>query len=346
MKKQLLFVSILFAGSTFAQTLTQANEPQIGDAASMFLCDSNVTNMENVTGAGVTWDYSGILAIPGEMRTIEIIDPATSQYASDFPGATKAVSLEGFLTNFWISSASDRRSNGFVFEEPSFGVVKATFDDDDQILATYPFALNGTANDVYEGTLAFEFSGIPQSPDALGVSLGKIDGSGTLKLNAATTITDVVRYVLIDTLRASINIGLPLDIELVRAQYEYYGPDGGLPLFIHSSALIQNQGAATPLTAFTVVLSSVEPDGSLSTSKIPTVEFAIYPNPVNDVLMLKGNFTQATSVQILDQTGKLVQTIENYIPGTAISTSDLNAGIYLVQVATNEGISTQKFVKK
>lgn len=346
MKKSLLLVSVISTSLSFAQgSLTQANEPAIGTSASLFMCDSNVTDFAGVTGNGVTWDYSTILGIPGEMRTIEIIDPSDSPYASDFPNANKAVVLEGFLTNFWTSAASDRRSSGFVFEEPSFGVVKGVFDDDDQLLATYPFALSDYENDLYAGTLYFEFSGIPQSPDATGKSYAKIDGEGTLKLNATTTLNNVIRYVLIDTLHASINLGLPLDIELIRTQYEYYTAQGGLPVFLHSSAVIQQQGAANPLTSFVVVLSSVEPDGYLSIQDKNTVDFQVYPNPANNDVVIKGDF-QSASVAIFDQTGKIVLENGSLSTGQALSIEHLKAGIYSLQVTTENGKAVQKLVKK
>lgn len=346
MKKSLLVVTLFSASLSMAQgSLTQANEPEIGASAAMFLCDSNVTDYAAITGNGVTWDYSTILGLPGEMRTIEVIDPVNSPYSADFPTANKAIVLEGFLTNFWLSSATDRRSSGFVFEEPSFGVVKGVFDDDDQLLATYPFALNGYENDLYQGTLSFEFLGIPQSPDATGKSYARIDGEGTLKLNATTTLNNVIRYVLIDTLHASVNIGLPLDIELIRTQYEYYTAQGGLPVFLHSSAVIQQQSAATPLTSFVVVLSSVEPDGFLAVNNKEQVRFNMYPNPANDAVAIQGSFETA-DVVVFDQTGKVVLHQASFAAGNNVAIDALKTGIYMVQVTTEQGTAIQKLVKR
>lgn len=346
MKKQLLIVSLFVSGLASAQgTMTQANEPAIGATQSMYLCDSSVTAYSNENGNAAIWDYSQILGSPGQMRTISIVDPSTSAYASDFPGATKAIEVENFLTTFWTSSATERTSNGYVFEEPTFGTVKAMFDDNPQTLVSYPFAFSNSVSDLYEGTLSFDFNGFPQTPDALGTSFATIDGIGTLKLNAATTLTNVIRYKMVDTLRATIAL-LSQDIEVVRVQYEYYNDQIGMPLFTHSVIVIQNQGSTTPLTQFSMVLSSVQPDEFLGTNKLESFQFGVYPNPVTESFSIQGNFTGEFTAEILDQTGKVVQSVENGFAGKAIETSNLKSGIYFVKVNSNEGTATQKFVKK
>lgn len=343
MKKRLLFAALLLTGtSSFAQGLTQANEPAIGANASMFLCDSSATNFANVTGSGVTWDYSNIGGFPGETRTIAIVDPASTPNASNFQGATKAIAIENFLTTYWTSTATERNSPGFVFNEPTFGEVKAVYNIDAQKLAEYEFSLNDEVNDVFSGTLYFDFSGFPMSPAATGSSFSKIDGSGTLKLNAATTLTGVIRCVTIDTLNTTVPIG---DVQLIRAQYEYYHhATGNMPVFTHTSAKIMTVGGTTPLTEFTVVLNSVEPDQVASVSQTSKVNFSIYPNPAKDMLTISGDFAGA-SAKIVDQSGREVRTISEVAPGTSVQVSDLQKGIYFLVLNSNGVSSVEKFTK-
>jgi hypothetical protein len=340
MKKQVLFIALLTTGISFGQSLTSVNEPQIGDAASMFLCDSFATNYANVTGSGVTWDYSQIAGYAGETRTLSIVDATTTQHTGVFPGATKAVVIENFLTTYWESSATERTSPGFVFSEPSFGDVISNYSTDDQLLANYPFELNDYLADTYAGTLSFSFNGLPVSPDATGVSSAKVDGTGTLKLNATTTITGVLRYVIIDTLFTS----LPIvgDVELIRQQYEYYAHSvSNMPVFTHTYTALQPIGGE-PITAFTVVLSLVEPSNTVSTSEVSTEIFSVYPNPVADQLKVTGNFAGETVAVMKDQSGKEVARFTAIQNGSVISTADLEAGVYFLSI----GSLTQKFIKK
>jgi hypothetical protein len=48
--------------SVYAQ-MTEATDPSINSSSILYLCDSNAVNYANVTGTGVTWDYSALLGI-------------------------------------------------------------------------------------------------------------------------------------------------------------------------------------------------------------------------------------------------------------------------------------------
>lgn len=343
MKKNLLFAGLLFSGISFGQGLTQANEPAIGASTAMYLCDSFATNYANIVGNGVTWDYSNIAYFPGETRTISIIDPANTPNAGDFSGATKAISIENFLTTYWNSTATERNSSGFVFNEPTFGEVKAVFAQDPQKLAEYEFSLNDEVNDAFAGTLSFNFSGAPLSPDATGTSYSTIDGQGTLKLNATTTLTGVIRYLTIDTL----NTVVPIigDIQLIRAQFEYYHfATGNLPVFTHTTAKLTAPGATDPLTEFTVVLNSVEPSNMVGISEKTSIDFSVYPNPAKEQITVRGDFNQSAA-QIVDQTGKTVQEISSLTSGSTIEINGLEKGIYFLVLTSNGTKSIQKFAK-
>lgn len=344
MKKHLLFASLLLAGTSFSQTFTQANEPAIGSTKTMFLCDSNATNYASVTGTGVTWDYSNIGRIDGQTRTISVVAPSSTANAADFPGATKAVTIQNFITTYWTSTATERNSPGFVFNEPTFGEVKAVFNTDPAKMANYPFALNDIVNDPFAGTLYFEFNGTPMNPAAAGTTKSIIDGKGTLKLNATTTLTNVLRWLTIDTVTA--NVQFLGNVQLVRVQYEYYDlANDEMPVFTHTSGAISIVGSPTPIMEFSVVLNSVEPDALLAVNEQTKANFSVYPNPVNDQLIIKGDFV-ASSAKILDQTGKEVQSIATVTPGSVIEVSGLQSGIYFLVLNTNGATSVQKISKK
>jgi starch-binding outer membrane protein SusE/F len=79
---------------------------------------------------------------------------------------------------------------------------------------------------------------------------------------------------------------------------------------------------------------------NLSSERFDNNLFAIYPNPASDMFRIAGEFNQ---VQIFNISGQLVKTYTN---NDALSVADLNAGIYMVKVTGEAGVSVKKLIKK
>lgn len=328
----------------FGQSMDQNNEPVLGQNNQLFMCDSLTDPLNNITGTGVVWDYSQIAGFSGQTKVIEIVDPTTTANAASFPTSTKAFSIQGSITNYFNSSATERVSQGFVFEEPSFGTVLATFDTDAQTTVQYPFANGDAFEDAFSGQLSFTFNGIPQNPTCTGNSYASIDGSGTLKLPSATNLNNVIRYKIVDTLFTQVVFVIPLDIELIRTQYEYYDyANGSLPVFIHSSVIIQQAGATTPLLEQSVVLSAVEPTNFVGLSDSENVSFNFFPNPGNGNFVFTNNTNTSATITILDQTGRVVYEQEHN-NASNINLTQLKAGTYIARVNTNNKIFQSRIV--
>lgn len=79
-------------------------------------------------------------------------------------------------------------------------------------------------------------------------------------------------------------------------------------------------------------------------------QIAIYPNPAAGnqeiTISLNGPASETTAVQIFDYSGQLVK--EEIITSheTKISTEDMNAGMYIVKLSNENGVSTGKLVVK
>ena len=71
----------------------------------------------------------------------------------------------------------------------------------------------------------------------------------------------------------------------------------------------------------------------------------IYPNPVQDVLQIKGLSAESNTIKILDLQGKVVFET-NQINTNSISVNHLNSGKYLLLVESNNTIQRLKFIKK
>ncbi len=343
MKKQLLIASLAFASITNAQSLTQANEPTVGQNSTMYLCDSNATNLASVTGNSAVWDYSQLGKYTSQLRTINIIDPSTTTNASSFTGSTSAFEIQNFITTYSSSTSGARNSQGFVFQEPTFGNVIAEYSSNNEVLMTYPFAYSNTSTDNFAGTLSFSLNGIPQNPSCTGSVTSTIDGQGSLKVGN-TTIPNVIRYRIEDHTLATITfVG---DIEFIRTQYEYYDlANSQMPIFIHANAIIQNVGSTTPLIDRSLVLSSIQPtnivgaNAGISYNNI--ANFSVYPNPTKGELNFKGVFSSDAQARLIDHTGREILGAFSLINGSKIDLSAVNKGMYIIEI-TNNGIKTSQ----
>lgn len=72
---------------------------------------------------------------------------------------------------------------------------------------------------------------------------------------------------------------------------------------------------------------------------------SIYPNPVQNELFIDSKGRQITEMNILDLSGKVIKSITNNNL-KSIDVSELNQGVYLLEIQTESGISTTRFVKQ
>ncbi len=72
-------------------------------------------------------------------------------------------------------------------------------------------------------------------------------------------------------------------------------------------------------------------------------DFSIYPNPANNVLRINTN-QSIEEINIYNVSGSLVRTILNNT--STINISDLNKGMYILVVKTEEGIKQTRFIKE
>jgi hypothetical protein len=346
MKRQLLLITSLITGlSAFAQpTMTQSNEPIIGDFETMFTCATTTDPQASVSGSAVTWDFSQLVGLNGQTKVIELVDPATTPAASYYPTSTKAFNIQGSLTNFFNSTVNNRVSQGFVFEEPSFGTVLAVFSTNEQQTVQYPFANGDNFSDNFSGTLAFDFNGAPQNPTCTGNAYMQIDGQGTLNLPQATSIPNVIRYKTVDTVFTQVIFVIPLDVEIVRTQYEYYDyASGNLPVFIHTNVKIQQAGATAPLADQTVVLSSVEPTMFAGMEENTALNITVFPNPTSDELMIT-NIQENAKIELIDALGNVMRKTYAETNQVNMNVEGLASGNYFVRIVSDESTALKSVI--
>lgn len=82
---------------------------------------------------------------------------------------------------------------------------------------------------------------------------------------------------------------------------------------------------------------------STAINTISEVLVNVYPNPTKDILNIEWNET-LTAIQIYDVTGKKIKTFK--ATERKLNVSDLNVGIYLLELKSNATRSLVKFIKK
>ncbi|MNY14410.1 hypothetical protein D3C86_1475860 [compost metagenome] len=203
---------------------------------------------------------------------------------------------------------------------------------DNELVMNYPFALNGTLTDAFSGNAVTMFGNIPVTGNVNAM----VDGSGTLLLEG-TTITNVLRYKIIETATANSPLG---NIQMDRIQYEYYDlANSGLPVFIHSSLTLTSAG--NPSSTQHLVLSSVLPSGTVGIEGNSIADFGMYPNPANELITFSGLSGNET-VSIVDMAGKTVLAAQNLSGSQTLNISDIESGIYNVVVIANGNKTVKK----
>lgn len=81
---------------------------------------------------------------------------------------------------------------------------------------------------------------------------------------------------------------------------------------------------------------------SLASSEVIKSKISIYPNPATEIVIVE-NLKPNSSLEIIDNSGKVVKSINNKTSKTEINIKNLPVGIYYLKV---DGQSVQKIIKK
>lgn len=115
-----------------------------------------------------------------------------------------------------------------------------------------------------------------------------------------------------------------------------------------STAGGNNAAAATMVfDNYSAIASST--DTLLSTEKVELVSnsIAIFPNPAKDVLNVNASNSAINAVQIVDLNGRqVISKSFNNVSDAQINVNELATGMYLINISSENGTTTQKFLKQ
>jgi hypothetical protein len=109
----------------------------------------------------------------------------------------------------------------------------------------------------------------------------------------------------------------------------------------------RNTSAANAAGTHALIVDNFTVTQVLSTSDFVASKLSVYPNPVNNILNITNNAgLQINKTVITDINGRTVKTLNHDgVSELQINISDLNAGIYFMNIETNEGTATKKIIK-
>ncbi len=85
---------------------------------------------------------------------------------------------------------------------------------------------------------------------------------------------------------------------------------------------------------------------NLRTDSFLASNFAIYPNPVNEIISISSDDVVFENISLTDINGRIVkETATNSVTNYNLNISDLNSGIYFMKIKTAEGILDKKIIK-
>jgi len=353
-----LFTILGLATITIAQpTITSTNfTPSIGDSQLYNVADTNSV-LDNTTGANVTFNYTG-LAGYGQSQTQHIVDPATTFYASDFPGATTADTTDGSAINTNYSqlfSTDSITKSGIVANVTTYGTVVVKYNQDPEITMKFPFNYGDNYTDNYAGLFTIVAYG--QTTNGSGTTTVDADAWGTLDLPFGVSIDSVLRVKTTENLVTdTIVIPLPpitiLPVVISAEYINYYKPSiSKYPLlsFINGTYTQDNN----TLDSSRVIISQY-PIASLTSieEKASEINVELFPNPSNNgltTLSFELENSTAVTIEILNAVGQSVKQLfsGNLAQGEnnlKIKTSDLSKGLYFVNINIDNKITTTKLL--
>ena len=83
---------------------------------------------------------------------------------------------------------------------------------------------------------------------------------------------------------------------------------------------------------------------ALEISRIPIKDFIIFPNPVQNKLIIQSATVDFNSISISDMNGRVVNSLKNTV-SNEIDVSNLQSGMYFLIIQSSEGKLTKKFIK-
>lgn len=327
-----LFAVIFLSQIANAQlSLSQTNfEPIVGDTNKAYLVDTgsvNIKTINSVSGNNALWDFSSLSILTNSITSTVYSSTASASSATNFPGCTFVQSNSSFYKSVTTPSAQTELLGTSIIGA-SLNFTNAA------IVAKYPFTYSNSYTDSYSGSVTYTSNGTFSGNVTVNA-----DGTGTLNLPGGQVFTNVLRVKTTQTTTVNGVIFIPVTVRITN--YDYYHASQKYPIFnvnYNSIAIL------TPTVSATIRANTKSTIVGINENTIQNTELSIYPNPsTSDLNVVISDTYKPKRINIFSNLGSLVFT-NNY--SSQISISQLQAGIYVIEIETDKGIVRKKMVKQ
>ncbi len=227
--RSMIFLSILTLPLWAQPDLTRADVYMPGDTANFLVVDGTGVD-PGPAGNGVTWDFSNLPRIPAEDYTVRYDSPSAAPNAGLFPTANMvAIQNAGPIDAYTFFTVSDQQFFLEGLDLPDLGVVTYS---NNNLWITFPLGYNETQTDDFVGTYTFNANGISGIADRTGELSTKYDGWGTLILPDGTSVPNVRRLKMEQTINDVISVsGFAITTTVVTTTYNFFAENDTNHLF-------------------------------------------------------------------------------------------------------------------
>ncbi|MBA5792322.1 T9SS type A sorting domain-containing protein [Flavobacterium sp. xlx-214] len=275
----------------------------------------------------------------GNVFTIESTNQPPA--ATGQPGNYRLASKIGFDNAMWNTKAT---GNNILKVEYEFYTGAATTSK-----ATHRMSVS-SANRTIGG-----FTYVPETRMLHGLAYANPQGgsgAGLYNINLATgglvldanTWYKVTFFVDFSTSKATWQI----PAKNINGTFDLVSVASEAPADISFVAIAGANNAAASTIKYDNYLVSAVNTTTATVNDIVSTKFNVYPNPATDVITITNTESIGIDkITVTDINGRIVKT-NNYSQQAEIqlNVSDLNAGVYILNVSTKEGTATKKIIKK
>lgn len=329
MKTKLLFLTLLISYLGFSQTPISSYYSV--DGSGYALVTSTPAIDQTATG-NQTWNFTNLTA---NGATIDSYATPTSGELATYPGTTSVwiVTDNAMATNkIFTKNASNTVS--YTGVERTDLVLNYS---DNALIGTFPMSYNATSSDAVAGNFTYTtFSGT-----FTGTIVATADAYGTLNTNDVgdgAYSGSVTRLKIVQTL--TLTVPFVGSVPASQTSYNYYDSANGNLVFRTNNLKVDL------LSVDETILESFLPNSlSINNNVLSANQIKIVPNIVENTLNIYAkNDTVIRSVIVTDMNGRTVLNVEGNTSSFAVN--QLKSGLYFATIATENGSSIQKFIKK
>jgi len=319
--KYLITLFLLFSFTSFAQiiiTSSDLNAEYVPGTTSTIKTDEIVTTMDIGQLGATSWDFSSLTSDPGLDVISTAVDPATTPYAGNFPGAnlgTRSIFVpqgDTIINYTYLSLNGSLDFHGVAAEYEYFDTavtVTSTYTPP-EISATLPYTFNSTVDYTGTRTAVTSFNGVVRDTlISTIVTHREVDAYGPMTMPGGQ-VYDALR-VRIDEI--TINNFFPPPFNYDRhISYDFITKVGAF-VNVPSDTTKPNVGViantasiawAGPFVADVKIGETVPGDYELSQN---------YPNPFNPTTIIKFEVPELSfvSLKVYDVLGNEIETLIN-----------------------------------